>query len=179
MKPVSFGKQLGVAFFAVISVVIFPLQMQAQTVTQGPVQRVDVPIQRIGQASQYYLGATNELLIRVNVWGRVLRPGQYFIPSTTDLITLISVAGGPQNKSRLDNVRIVRNREDGPNIIIVNIKKYIKTGDRRLIPSLEPEDTIILSGSTWQLVGDVVKVISQLSIVANVYYWFFIASRNR
>jgi len=178
MQSVSFGKQFGVVLFAVISVVVFPFQMQAQTVTQGPAQRVDVPIQRIGQASQYYLGATNELLIRVNIWGRVLRPGQYFIPSTTDLITLISVAGGPQNKSRLDNVRIVRNREDGPNVIIVNIKKYIKTGDRRLIPSLEPEDTIILSGSTWQLASDVVKVISQLAIVANVYYWFFVA-KNR
>ncbi|MBU1706306.1 hypothetical protein KKG05_05230 [bacterium] len=179
MQSVSFGKQLGVALFAVLSVVVFPLQIQAQTATQGAAQSVDVPIQRIGQASQYYLGATNELLIRVNIWGRVLRPGQYFIPSTTDLITLISVAGGPEQKSRLDNVRIVRNRDDGPNVIIVNIKKFIKTGDRRLIPNLEPEDTIILSGSTWQLVGDVVKVVSQLAIVANVYYWFFVAKTNK
>lgn len=179
MSPVSLGKQLGTALFAVMTVVLVPLWAEAQTAPrQGPTQQVDVPVQRIGQASQYYIGATNELLIRVNIWGRVLRPGQYFIPSTTDLITLISVAGGPEPRSRLDNVRIVRNTEDGAEIIVVNIKKFLKTGDKRLIPNLEPEDTIILSGSTWQLFADVVGVISQLAIVANVYFWFFVAEHT-
>lgn len=172
-----FGKQLGTALFAVFITVVIPIWAGAQTTKQGPVQRVDVPLKRIGEASQYYLGETNELLIRVNIWGRVLRPGQYFIPSTTDLITLISVAGGPESRSRLDNVRIVRNREKGPEVIIVNIKKYLKTGDKTLIPSLEPEDTIILSGSTWQLIADVATVLSQVSVVATVYYWFFVAKR--
>jgi hypothetical protein len=178
MRRSSFGNQLGGILFAVLFVIVFPLWAEAQTATQGPTQRADVPVQRIGQASQYYIGATNELLIRVNIWGRVRQPGQYFIPSTTDLITLISVAGGPEPRSRLDNVRIVRNRENGPEIIVANIKKYIKTGDKRLIPNLEPEDTIILSGSTWQLVGDVIGAVAQLSMAASVYYWFFVAGRK-
>lgn len=178
MPQMSFGKQLGGVLFAILVVVVLPLWVEAQTaITQGPTQKVDVPVHRIGQASQYYIGATNELLIRVNIWGRVLRPGQYFIPSTTDLITLISVAGGPEPRSRLDNVRIVRNRENGPEIIIANIKKYLKTGDKRLIPKLEPEDTIILSGSGWQLLADVASVVSQLTMVAYVYYFFFVAER--
>ena len=178
MSPISFGKQLGCVLFSILTAVVFPLWVEAQTsATQGPTQAVDVPVQRIGQASQYYIGATNELLIRVNIWGRVLRPGQYFIPSTTDLITLISVAGGPEKRSRLDNVRIVRNRENNPEVIIVNIKKFLKTGDKRLIPNLEPEDTIVLSGSTWQLFADAVGVVSQLAVVANVYFWFFVAKR--
>jgi hypothetical protein len=178
MRQNHFGNQLAGILFAVVVVLVVPLWAEAQTqATQGPTQKADIPIQRIGQASQYYIGATNELLIRVNIWGQVRQPGQYFIPSTTDLISLISVAGGPQPGSRLDNVRIVRNRENGSEIIMVNIKKFLKTGDKRLIPNLEPEDTIILTGSTWKLIGDVITSVSQLSIVATAYYWFFVAGR--
>ena len=77
-------------------------------------------------------------------------------------------------KSRLDNVRIVRNTASGSEIKIVDIKKYLKTGDQRLIPLLEPEDTVIMSGSIWYVVSNVVTVIAQLAIVANVYYFFFV-----
>lgn len=130
---------------------------------------------QLSRAAQYYIGEEGELLIKVNIWGRVRQPGQYFVPSNTDLITLISVAGGPAEKSRLDNVRIVRNTESGSEIIIVNIKKYLNTGDQRLIPLLEPEDTVIMSGSIWYVVSNIVSVVAQLALVANVYYWFFIA----
>lgn len=129
---------------------------------------------QLSRAAQYYIGDEGELLIKVNVWGRVRQPGQYFVPSNTDLITLISVAGGPAEKSRLDNVRIVRNTESGSEIIIVDIKKYLKTADQRLIPLLEPEDTVIMSGSIWYVISNVVTVVAQLAVVANVYYFFFI-----
>ena len=122
------------------------------------------------------MGQSNELLMRVNVWGRVLRPGQYFVPATTDLITLISVAGGPEDKSRLTDVRVVRaggNGQEG-DVLDVNVKKYLKTGDKRLIPSLKPEDTIVVHGSVWQLIGDVVTVAGQAAIIAQAYYFFFI-----
>ena len=129
---------------------------------------------QLSRAAQYYIGDEGELLIKVNIWGRVRQPGQYFVPSNTDLITLISVAGGPAEKSRLDNVRIVRNTESGSEIIIVDIKKYLKTADQRLIPLLEPEDTVVMSGSIWYVISNVVTVVAQLAVVANVYYFFFI-----
>ena len=126
------------------------------------------------RAAQYYVGEENELMMKVNIWGRVERPGQYFVPSTTDLITLISLAGGPADKSRLDNVKVVRSGVGGAEVIEVNIKKFLKTGDVRLIPQLEPEDTILVSGSAWYLASQIAGVVAQLSIVANVYYWFFV-----
>jgi len=138
-------------------------------------QYVNVPkASNLTRAAQYYVGDEGELLIKVNVWGRVRQPGQYFVPSNTDLITLISVAGGPAEKSRLDNVRIVRNTQAGSEIIVVDIKKFIKTGDPRIIPVLQPEDTVIMSGSIWFVLSNVVSVVAQLAIVANVYYFFFI-----
>jgi hypothetical protein len=150
--------------------ILFPPELIAQT--------VEVPkSEPLSRAAQYYIGTEGELLIKVNVWGRVQKPGQYFVPSNTDLITLISVAGGPAEKSRLDNVRIVRNTQSGSEIIIVNIKKFLKTGDQRLIPQLQPEDTIIMSGSIWFVVSNVVSVVAQLAMVANVYYLFFIRTQ--
>jgi polysaccharide export outer membrane protein len=149
------------------AVILFPPELLAQ-VSNAP------NLDQLSRAAQYYIGKEGELLIKVNVWGRVRQPGQYFVPSNTDLITLISVAGGPAEKSRLDNVRIVRNTQSGSEIIIVNIKKYLKTGDQRLIPQLQPEDTVIMSGSIWYVVSNVVTVVAQLAIVANVYYFFFV-----
>ncbi len=130
----------------------------------------------VAPGAQYFIGDENQLMMMVNVWGRVEKPGQYFVPSETDLITLISVAGGPADKSRLDNVRLVRGGAMGSEVIQVNIKKFLKTGDRSLIPDLKPEDTIIVYGSMWYVFSTVVQVVAQLAIVANVYYLATLAS---
>lgn len=133
-------------------------------------------VKRIGEGSKYYLNEANELLIRVNIWGRVQRPGQYYVPAETDLVALMSLAGGPSARSRLSDVKVVREEDTGEqDVMTVNVRKYIKTGDKRLIPDLKPEDTIVVHGSAWQLVADVAQVVGQLAIVANVYYFFFIA----
>ncbi len=138
---------------------------------------VNLP-RNVEPGAQYYIGDENQLMMMVNVWGRVEKPGQYFVPSDTDLITLISVAGGPASKSRLDNVRLVRAGSTGSDVVEVNIKKFLKTGDKNLIPDLRPEDTIIVSGSMWYVFSAVVQVVAQLAIVANVYYLATLASKK-
>ncbi len=45
--------------------------------------------------AQYILGTNDVLLITVNLWGHVQRPGIYSIPSSFGLIDLLSSAGGP------------------------------------------------------------------------------------
>jgi polysaccharide biosynthesis/export protein len=148
-----------------------------------PLQAADEPPvslpKHIERGAQYYIGDENQLMMKVNIWGRVEKPGQYFVPSDTDLITLISVAGGPADKSRIDNVRVVRVDPSGSEqVLVVNIKKYLKTGDRSLIPDLKPDDTILLSGSMWYIFTSVVQVVSQLAIVANVYYLAALAAKK-
>ena len=138
---------------------------------------VTVP-KHVAPGAQYFIGDENQLMMMVNVWERVQKPGQYFVPSDTDLITLISVAGGPADKSRLDNVRLVRGGSMGSEVIEINIKKFLKTGDSNLIPDLLPEDTIIVSGSMWYVFSQVVQVVAQLAIVANVYYLATLANKR-
>src|SRR5574341_949739 len=60
------------------------------------------------RAAQYYLGDQNEVLIKVNIWGYGRRPGQYMVPKDTDLISLISFAGGPLDQARMKKIKIIR-----------------------------------------------------------------------
>ena len=143
----------------------------------GDETRVTIP-KYIEPGARYFIGDENQLMMLVNVWGKVEKPGQYIVPSDTDLITLISVAGGPADKSRLDNVKVVRSSSSGSEVIEVNIKKFLKTGDQGLIPDLQPEDTIIVSGSMWHIFTSVIQVVSQLAIVANVYYLASLAANR-
>ena len=111
--------------YIIVLSLMFALALNLPVQGQTPSQVTGSPQQSISRAAQYYIGDMNELMMKVNIWGRVQKPGQYFVPSTTDLITLISVAGGPAEKSRLDNVKVVRSGAGGSEVIVVNIKKYL------------------------------------------------------
>lgn len=46
--------------------------------------------------------------MRVNIWGFVRKPGQYMVPTDTDLISLMSFAGGPVEQAKIKSIKIVR-----------------------------------------------------------------------
>lgn len=60
------------------------------------------------RGAQYFLGEKDELLMRVNIWGFVRKPGQYMVPTDTDLISLMSFAGGPVEEAKIKSIKIVR-----------------------------------------------------------------------
>lgn len=127
------------------------------------------------QGAQYYvfLGSDKELQMNVQIWGQVLKPGMYSVPQTTDLVGLISFAGGPTEYANLNNIRIVRTNPK-PRVIRVNLKAYMNTGNSKLQPVLKPGDTVVIPGSLFYGFSRFVRVVSQLAIVANVYYLFFV-----
>ena len=115
--------------------------------------------------AQYILGSDDILLVNVNLWGHVQRPGIYSIPSAYSLIDLISSAGGPLKTARLSDVRIVRKNQE---VIQIDIEEFLKTGNVDLLPLLQPGDTIIVSGSMQDIFTRVVAVFRDLAIIANV-----------
>jgi len=116
--------------------------------------------------AQYILGSGDILLVSVNLWGHVQRPGIYSIPSAYSLIDLISSAGGPLNTARLNDIRIVRKNQE---VIKVDIEKFLKTGDNTLLPQLQPGDTIIVSGSIQDLFSSFVGLMRDIAIIVNVF----------
>lgn len=123
------------------------------------------------RAAQYYLGSEDELLVPVNVWGFVERPGQYMVPNNTDLISLLSFAGGPKENARISSVRIVRSDTRLGNIVWnINVKKYLNTADEQMIPMLRPGDTVIVKGTTLHWVMRFFSFIGQLAVFAQIFY---------
>lgn len=55
--------------------------------------------------------------IKVQVWGYVKFPGYYIIPARSNVNDLMSLAGGPAENARLEDIRIVRTGIDSTTIM--------------------------------------------------------------
>ncbi|MBN2461001.1 MAG: SLBB domain-containing protein [Candidatus Cloacimonetes bacterium] len=115
------------------------------------------------------LTGTEQLKIKTYIWGQVRNPGLYIIPDNTNLLTLISSAGGPTENAKLTKVRIIRPTSEGEKVIWVNLKKYIETGDESLIPIMQPEDTVVVAGTTFYAFSKITDWLSKAVIVISVY----------
>jgi polysaccharide export outer membrane protein len=122
------------------------------------------------RSPRYYLslGTEDALMIKVFIWGQVELPGVYEVPDGTDLIAALSLAGGPTDHAKLSEVKIIRSRASNSEVISVNVKKYMNTGDISLIPVLKPGDTVVVSGTVFRMFARFASFVSQLAIVANV-----------
>lgn len=110
-----------------------------------------------------------KLKINTYIWGQINKPGLYIVPDDTDLLTLISLAGGPREDAKISKIRIVRPTAEGERIIWINLKKYIETGDEKLIPILQPGDTVIVSGTIFYAFSRVTDFLSKAAIALSVY----------
>lgn len=69
------------------------------------------PAQEQSKSSDYLLGQEQRLEMVVHIWGEVKAPGEYRVNYDTDIIELISKAGGPTQYANLGDVRITRESE--------------------------------------------------------------------
>ena len=101
------------------------------------------------RAAQYFLGSQDQVLMAVNIWGFVNKPGQYMVPYDTDLISLLSYAGGPREEAKIKSIKVVRpakSANQGPDqVITVDVKKFLESGKAAEIPVLKPGDTVVVS----------------------------------
>ncbi|MCD6177149.1 MAG: SLBB domain-containing protein [Candidatus Cloacimonetes bacterium] len=149
----------------IIFLTIIALSLWAQTESSG------VSAYNPGAVYQYSgsLTGTEQLKIRTYIWGQVRNPGLYIVPDDTDLLTLISSAGGPTENAKLSKIRIIRSTAEGEKVIWVDLKEYLETGQAELIPILKPGDTVIVSGSTYYAFTKAVNWLSQIAVILSVY----------
>ena len=150
----------------IVTVFMFCLSVSAFAQGFDNLSNLNTTTQFSDKPAQYILGSGDILLVNVNLWGHVQRPGIYSVPSSYTIIDLISSAGGPLNTARLSDVRIVRKDQQ---VIKVDIEKYLKTGDNTLLPVIQPGDTIIVSGSIQNYFLQIVGLFRDLAIIANVF----------
>ena len=124
------------------------------------------------QAARYFLGNQDEILMQVNVWGFVKQPGQYMVPYDTDLISLLSYAGGPVEEAKVKNVKIIRKNADDEKkrVLKIDVKKYLQSGDPSLIPILEPGDSVIVSGTTFHFITKLFEFVWRIALVIQIIF---------
>lgn len=126
--------------------------------------------------ANYSIAKPGELTMQVNIWGLVNHPGRYEVSITTDLIQLVSYAGGPLVDARLDAVKVTRFLKTDNGLskseIIVNLEDLYRINDSAII--LQPGDTIFIDRTNWSSFRDVLSIVTTVAVVAatvtTVYY---------
>jgi hypothetical protein len=129
----------------------------------------DSSYQNLQTASQYYLerGTESKLMMKVNVWGAVQEPGSQYVPDGTDLISVLSAAGGPVEGAKLGKVRLVRNFNGEKRNTVINLSRCLKKGQVGTLPEIKPGDTIIIPKSRVSF-GKVLGVVYHIAVIASV-----------
>ena len=122
-----------------------------------------------GSVYQYPGSGNEQLMINTYIWGQVRSPGLYQIPDNTDLLTLISSAGGPTDNAKLSKIKIIRPTAQGEKIIFVNLQEYMKTGDMAMIPIMQPGDTVFVAGTAFYAVERVAGFLGTLITFFSFY----------
>jgi protein involved in polysaccharide export with SLBB domain len=142
------------------------LIVAAATVTGQSIGLVD---RTSGSSMVISAGGEREVLIEVQVWGQVARPGMFKVPVSTDAVSLISYAGGPTEYAALSRVRLVRNGFPRGKSTKLNLDRYAGTGDRSAVPMLESGDVVIVPTRYSHRVSQFTSFVSQLAVVITAY----------
>ncbi len=112
--------------------------------------------------------------IEVNLWGYVKNPGKYLIPKGTTFIDLITLGGGPVLESKLEDIRIIRPKNDTlriteEQIINLNYNDYLwgegANPTKKINPVLMSGDIILVPGSPRYFFRDNLNFILAISSV--------------
>jgi protein involved in polysaccharide export with SLBB domain len=102
----------------------------------------------------------------INLWGYVRNPGRYEVPISTDLVQLVSYAGGPLTDADLGSIRIARvvRREDMVRTVefTVNLDRLDKLDEKAR--DLEPGDTVFVERSAIS-VGTLFNIITAVALI--------------
>lgn len=79
----------------------------------------------------------------LTVLGYVKQPGPVDLPATGNVQTAIVAAGGLAQGAQLDHMQVRR----GNQVITFDYKKYLDSGDSRILPALHPLDEIFVPAS--------------------------------
>lgn len=121
---------------------------------------------------------TGVVMMRVNIWGAVKRPGIHHIPVKTNLIELMSYAGGPSDNALLDEITIKRNLGKEQKKLSIDLSEIIHDQQQYDLV-LKPDDIIVVPGSKPWISQNMFTLAMVVSILASTILSIqFIHDRN-
>ncbi len=115
-----------------------------------------------GKGAEYISGDyPGAVMMKINLWGSVQRPGIHYVPAKTDIVTLLSYSGGPTEKAILDEVLIKRNIGGKESVFEVDVDDILTSAKGKNIP-LEANDIVIIPAKTPLFSENTMQIISVL-----------------
>ena len=151
----------------ILFIMVGPLAAQSASTREVP----NVPQYNVS-SERYFTDGSGIILMNVNVWGHVSSPGRHAVFDGIDLATLLSVVGGPKSGAKLDKVKLFREvpDENGKQVYIINLKKFLKTGDRSEFMKILPNDTYIIPQTTASIILSNVGTVNTFLTLLNLYF---------
>ena len=139
------------------------------------------------ERDQYILGETKRLEILVHVMGEVATPGEYRVPDNTNVLELISKAGGPTNFARLSGVVLKRGvgtsdpaftSDNQGEVTKVNLEEYLTRENSGPVPMLQPGDVVTVPSNSWSTWKTIFGMARDISVVASLYLLWVRTTNN-
>ena len=135
------------------------------------------------KGEQYLIGAEEKLEMIVHVWGEIGKPGEYRVSDDTNVLELISKAGGTTEFSNIreviltregsHNLQLANNSTKFPKRVIkINLKEYLEKEKYKPLPKLHPGDVITVKRNKWYRWQTVIRLAAQIAIVVQAAYYF-------
>ena len=123
----------------------------------------------LSRPGYFFYAKPFEVTMTVNLWGEVPQQGVYVVPTNTDLVQLISFAGGPKERSNLDEVLVYRatpKKDQRTRTLLTVSVRDILEGRSATLP-LAPGDMIVVKTLPQGLsLGEVLTIVSTASTLA-------------
>jgi protein involved in polysaccharide export with SLBB domain len=103
--------------------------------------------------------------MNINVIGHVSKPGTFIIYEGTDLLTILSQAGGPLPGAKLNKIKIYRQNDE---ILILDLKTYLKTGSK-IDVNFKPNDTIYVNQTLNSYMLSKSTILNSILTILNIY----------
>ena len=122
-------------------------------------------------SERYLTDEKGNIMMYVNVWGHVSKPGHHLVYDGIDLATIISIVGGPKAGANMKNAKVYREvpEADGTLVYHIDLEKFISTGDRTEFIKINPNDTIIVPQKFSSYLFSQVGTVNTLFGLLNLY----------
>jgi protein involved in polysaccharide export with SLBB domain len=137
----------------------------------------------------YILGVDNRLQMKVHILGEVKNPGEYPVADDTNILELLSKAGGPTEFANLGSVVLtrvettpayLRAEGEGPRerVVKVNLDDYLKKSRPQALPVLLPGDVVTVPRNNMHKWRTFFGMTRDIAVVASAYFLYVRTFQN-
>lgn len=159
----------------VLTLAIAAVFLQSQ-VTQAQTSFFEV--KEPPRAAEYiYRSSQKESLISVQLLGAVKNPGIYYIPPQTDLLKLVTLAGGAENAD-LTEVVVRKNDPSQKGVYELDLNKLMKSTSEVKPFKLAQDDFVYVPKKQPWISSDIAQSVTIVSLITSIILTSILIEKN-